>query len=84
MAWKGKVAAKRGDQSAGQFALAIDYYDDTDPLVVIVRRDVVVPSSATLAEIQILVRAVGVVERAKFNDLKALDGRITVGTEVAV
>lgn len=84
MAWKGKVAAKRLDQSAGQFALAIDYYDTADPATMIVRRDVVVPSSATLAEIQILVRATGVVERAKFNDLAALNGRIAVGDEVTV
>ena len=84
MAWKGKVAQKRPDQGAGQFALAIDFFDDADPLVIIVRRDVVVPSSATLAEIQILVRATGVLERAKFNDLAGLDARIAVGVEVTV
>lgn len=84
MAWKGKVASKRGDQAAGQFSLGVDFYDTVDPLVVIVRRDVVVPASATLAEIQILVRAAGVLERAKFNDLKSLDSRIAVGDEVTV
>jgi hypothetical protein len=84
MAWKGKVAQKVGDQDAGQFRLAIDYYDTAAPGVMIVRRDVVVPASATLAEIQILVRATGVLERAKFNDLAGLDGRIAVGDEVTV
>lgn len=84
MAWKGKVAAKRPDQASGTFALAIDFFDDADPLTMIVRRDVVVPSTASLAEIQILVRGAGVVERAKFNDLKTLDGRIAVGAEVTI
>lgn len=84
MAWKGKVAAKTGNQDGGQFTLAIDYYDTVDPATMIVRRDIVVPSSASLAEIQILVRAAGVLERAKFNDLNALNARIQVGDEVNV
>jgi hypothetical protein len=84
MAWKGRVAGKRADQASGTFALAIDFYDDANPAVIIVRRDVVVPSSASLPEIQILVRAAGVVERAKFVDLAALDSRIAVGAEVTI
>ena len=84
MAWKGKVASKKLDQLSGTFTLEIDFYDDVDPATMIVRRQVSVPASFTLAEIQVLVRADGMRERAKFNDLKALDGRIAVGAEVTV
>ena len=84
MAWRGKVAAKRTDQATGMFALAVDFYDDATPANVIVRRDIVVPATATPAEVQILVRAEGVRERAKYSALAALDGRIDVGDEVTV
>lgn len=84
MAWKAKVAQKTSDQNSGTFTLAIDFYDTADPATMIVRREITVPASATLAEIQVLVRAEGVRERTKFNDLKVLDGRINVGDEVVV
>ncbi len=84
MAWKGKIAKKTSGQAAGTFTLDIDFYDDANPAVMIVRRTVTVPSSASLAEIQILVRSEGVRERSKFNDLKAIDGKINVGDEVVV
>lgn len=84
MAWKGKVAKKTSDQASGTFTLDIDFYNDVNPAVMIVRRTVTVPASVTLAEILILVRGEGVRERAKFNDLKALDAKINVGDEVPV
>lgn len=84
MAWRGKVAAKRADQESGTFTLAIDFYDTDRPAEVIVRRDIAVPATASPAELQALVRAEGVRERAKFNDLAALNARVNVGDEVAV
>jgi hypothetical protein len=84
MAWKGKVAKKTLDQGPGQFTLTVDFYDDANPTIMIARRDVVVPIAATLAEIQLLVRAEGVRERAKSNYLAVLDGRIPLDAEITI
>ena len=84
MAWKGRIAQKTSDQNSGTFTLDIDFYDDENPRVMIVRRQVSVPTSATRAEILILVRGEGVRERAKATDLKTLDAKIDAGDEVAV
>ncbi len=84
MAWKGRVAAKRSDQAGGSFTLEIDFYDDVDPAVMIVRRTVIAPISATLVELVALVRDAGAQERAKFVALKAVVARVPDGYEVTV
>lgn len=84
MAWKGKVASKTSDQGSGTLTLDIDFYDDTNPAVMLVRRQIPVPAGATPTEIRQLVKDAGVKERSKANDLKTLDAKISVGDEVVI
>jgi hypothetical protein len=78
------VAKKTIEQPTGTFTLDVEFFDDTDPALVLVRKPVSVPVGYSVQEIQLEIRVAGARERAKFEALKTLDARITVGQEISI